>query len=95
MIIDDVLISKLEKLSMLSLSSEEREIIKNDLVEIVSMIDKMNELNTDNVEPLRHLLNEKYLRNDSVEDSLAIEEVFKNTDTSIDNHFTVPKILKK
>ena len=95
MIIDDVLISKLEKLSMLSLSEQEREIIKNDLSEILNMIDKMNEMNTENVEPLTHLLHEKYLRNDEVEESLPIEKVFSNTSASLNNHFTVPKILNK
>jgi len=43
MIIDDTLISKLEKLSRLKLKNEEKEQIKQDLNKILGMFDKLSD----------------------------------------------------
>ena len=56
--INDDLISKLETLAKLNLNEDERTVIKNDLGNILEMIDKIQEVNTDNVEPLQYVTDE-------------------------------------
>ncbi len=91
---DDIIL-KLEKLSNLNLSTESREKIKNDLSKIISMIDKMSELDTSNVEPLTYVNEEPYvLRKDNVSDELSVEDALKNAPQSKNNFFTVPKVVK-
>ncbi|MBL0099684.1 MAG: aspartyl/glutamyl-tRNA amidotransferase subunit C [Saprospiraceae bacterium] len=47
--IDDQLITKLETLSRLKLHSDEKSALKNDLASIVSMFDKIGEVDTEDV----------------------------------------------
>ena len=95
MLIDDALILRLEKLSRLQLNKEEREQIKRDLNNILEMIDKLNELDLDEVEPLTHINDEKpFGRADKVEDMLDKEEAIKRAPKSSDGYFEVPKVLK-
>ena len=97
MVIDDALISKLETLSRLELREEEKSQIKDDLNKILVMFDKLQEVDTENVEPLRYVLDEhsKYLRDDSVGEELKNEEALQNAEESQKPFFVVPKFLKK
>lgn len=97
MVIDDTLISKLEKLSRLKLKEEEKTQIKQDLNKILKMFDKLEEVDTENVEPLRYVLEEhsKYLRKDIVANELSNDEALKNAEESQKPFFVVPKFLKK
>lgn len=95
MLIDDALISRLEKLSRLQLNSDEREQIKRDLNNILNMIDKLNELDLEQVQPLTHINDQKpYAREDVVEEMLDKEEAIKRAPKSSDGYFVVPKVLK-
>ncbi len=94
--IDKVLISKLEKLSRLELSEQERDSIQKDLNEILSMVEKLNEVNTDNVEPLIHISEEEHvLREDEIKHQLSREEALKNAPKQKDGYFLVPKVIEK
>ncbi len=94
--IDKVLISKLEKLSRLELSEQERDGIQKDLNEILSMVEKLNEVNTDNVEPLIHISEEEHvLREDEIKHQLSREEALKNAPKQKDGYFLVPKVIEK
>ncbi|MEE9372318.1 MAG: Asp-tRNA(Asn)/Glu-tRNA(Gln) amidotransferase subunit GatC [Saprospiraceae bacterium] len=97
MIIDDKLISKLEKLSRLKLRDEEKAKVKEDLNNMLSMFEKLNEINTENVEPLRYVLDEQKntLRDDIVGEELSNEQALKNAKKVIKPFFIVPKFLKK
>lgn len=89
------LILKLEKLSNLELNTERREVIKKDLEKILAMVDKMNELNTDNVKPLIYVNEEPYmLRPDAVKGELEVEKAMDNAPKRQGNYFAVPKFVK-
>lgn len=92
--INDQLIDKLEKLTKLKLASEERKIIKNDLGNILEMIDRIQELDTENVEPLQHI-NQDYnvLREDVAKNEINNEEALKNAPSTEGPYFSVPKVL--
>ncbi len=92
--IDDNLISKLEHLARLKLETEEKRKIKNDLNSIVEMFDKLQEVNTDNIEPIRHMsLNVNRKREDKVDNELSNHEALKNVENTLDGFIAVPKFL--
>ena len=97
MVIDDQLISKLERLSRLELDSNERDTIKQDFEKILDMFDKLKEVDTEGVEPLTYVLEEHNppLREDIVGEELNNSDALKNAEESIEPFFIVPKFLKK
>ena len=97
MVIDDALISKLEKLSRLELREDEKEKVKEDLNNMLGMFDKLNEVDTENVEPLLYVLDEEndVLRDDEVGEELTNDEALQNAEESKKPFFVVPKFLKK
>lgn len=93
--INDALILKLEKLSRMSLSEADRAVIKDDLKSILEMIDKLQEVDTENEEPLIYVNQEKSeWRKDEVNNELDRKQALKNAPEATDNYFTVPKVLK-
>ena len=93
--IDENLILKLEKLARLRLTDEERSEIHQDLNKIVSMFDKLQEVDTEGVAPTRHMVDHDHpLREDKVKGQLTNEESLANAPKSIDGHIAVPKFLK-
>lgn len=96
MAIKEGVILKLEKLAKLRLSSEERAEIGVDLEKILSMINKLEEIDTSGIEPLVYIHEEvNVLRADKVEGMLETEEGLKNAPKRVDNYFAVPKIINK
>lgn len=94
--IDKTLISKLEKLSRLELEASEKATIQHDLNNILTMVEKLNELNTDGVEPLIHLSEEeRSLRSDEVKNQIDRAEALKNAPQHDGQYFLVPKVIKK
>jgi aspartyl-tRNA(Asn)/glutamyl-tRNA(Gln) amidotransferase subunit C len=92
--IDKKLILKLEKLSRLELSETERVKIQKDLNEILKMIEKLDELDTSNVEPLIHVSEEKnVLREDEIKNQLSREEALSNSPDNDGQYFKVPKVI--
>ena len=53
--VNDALVDKLANLARLQFNEEEKEIIKKDLQRMIAFVDKLNELNTDGVEPVLHM----------------------------------------
>ena len=58
--------------------------------------DKLNELNTEGVEPLLHMTDAiNVLREDEVKGSISREEALKNAPDTDGTFFRVPKVIKK
>ena len=95
MTIDKQLISRLEHLARLELSEEERTGILKDLNNILQMVEKMNEVNTDDVEPLVYI-NEatNVWREDEIKGQVSREAALKNAPDKNDKFFKVPKMIK-
>ena len=70
--VDRNLILKLENLTRLELSEGERTKVQGSLNDILKMVDKLNELNTEGVEPLVYVNEEiTMLRDDKVSHELT------------------------
>lgn len=92
--INEELIDQLAHLSRLEFSTEEKQKILNDLNRILDYIDQLNELNTDNVEPLIYLTpNQNILRDDIVIETLKKEDALANAPKKDSDYFRVPKII--
>lgn len=90
---DDVI--KVAELARLEFKEEETEKFTEQLGNILEYIEKLNELDTDNVEPTSHVLDiPTPLREDKVEKLLTIEEVLQNAPESEDDFFVVPQVIE-
>jgi aspartyl-tRNA(Asn)/glutamyl-tRNA(Gln) amidotransferase subunit C len=96
MVIDKNLILKLEKLSRLELTEEERDIINKDLGDILEMVEKLHELDTNNIEPLRYITT-NYLppRKDISESEDIREKALNLSPKRKNNFFAIPKVINK
>ncbi len=94
MTIDEQLISRLEQLARLELSGEEKTRLTGDLNNILTMVEKLQELDTTGVEPLIYI-NEtvNVLREDEVKNQVSREEALKNAPKSDGTYFKVPKVI--
>jgi len=92
--IDSEQVRKVAKLSRLDLTDAEVEQYSDQLSAILGYVEKMNELDTDNVEPLAHSLPvTNCFREDVVKESLGTEKAIANAPQSDEQYFKVPKIL--
>jgi len=94
MIVDDVLIDKLASLSKLEFDANGKQAIKQDLSKILSFMEKLNELNTDGVEPLIYINEDvNVFRNDEVNYSITKEEALMNAPLKNEDYIKVPKFV--
>ncbi|MEO0731720.1 MAG: Asp-tRNA(Asn)/Glu-tRNA(Gln) amidotransferase subunit GatC [Bacteroidota bacterium] len=96
MTVDDQLISHLAKLSRLSPSPEQSARLQKDLAGILGMVEKLDELDLDAVQPLRYVTGvENVLRPDEAGDHLDREQALANApDADTDGgFFRVPKVI--
>jgi len=82
------------KLARLEFTPPEMEKFTHQLNQILAYMDKLNELDTTNVEPLSQVIElQNALRDDIVKPSLPVEEVLKNAPAKTDKFFKVPKVI--
>ena len=92
--IDQAQVRKVAKLSRLELTEAEVEEFTGQLSAILDYVEKMNELDTDNIEPLAHCLPiSNIFRQDCVKESLGTEKTLGNAPQRDGEFFKVPKIL--
>lgn len=83
-------------LANLEFNDTEKEGMVDHLNSILGYMDQLNEVNTDNVEPLTTLTDaEIRLREDVVKPSLSNEEALKNAPSKIGPFFRVPKVIEQ
>jgi aspartyl-tRNA(Asn)/glutamyl-tRNA(Gln) amidotransferase subunit C len=94
--VNDALVDKLAHLARLKFDDAEKEEIKLDLQRMITFVEKINELDLENVEPLLYMTNEiNVLREDAIKPSLNREEALKNAPEHDGIFFKVPKVIKK
>lgn len=89
-------VEHIAELAQLNFKEEELESFTHQLNEILSYVDKLNELNTENVEPLSHPVeNINVFRNDELKPSITTEDALKNAPDKTDEFFKVPKVINQ
>jgi len=94
MTITGALISRLEHLARLELSEAERQSLQVDLSNILTMVEKLQELDTNNVEPLVYLNEDVNVwREDQVQHQVEREKALQNGPQQDGTFFMVPKVI--
>ena len=94
--IDKVTVEKIAHLGRLSLTEEEKEKSIVELSEILSFMEKLNEVDVTGVEPLIHLNEEvNVLREDIEKQQLTREEALRNAPDKNGEYFKVAKVINK
>ena len=82
-------------LAQLSLDDAAKERLVTELGSILAYMDKLNELDTSDVEPMMHVLEmTNVFRDDVVGESLPRQRALGNAPKSDEDYFLVPRILE-
>lgn len=94
--IDIKTVDEIAHLARLEFKDEAKEEILNDINRMLSFVDKLNELNTDNEQPLIYMTNEKnVMRDDEPEITISQKEALKNAPKKDSDYFKVPKVIEQ
>jgi aspartyl-tRNA(Asn)/glutamyl-tRNA(Gln) amidotransferase subunit C len=87
-------IDQLAHLSRLEFDSNEQMKIKADLENILVLCEKLNEVNTDGIEPLIYMTDtENNVREDNVKQEFNREQLLSNAPKKDSDYFRVPKVI--
>ena len=90
---DDVI--RTAQLAKLRLSEQEVETLRGELNNIFQYIDQLHEVNTDNVEPLHHVLERfNVLDEDIAHDCLPKEKALREAPDRTEEFFRVPRVIE-
>jgi aspartyl-tRNA(Asn)/glutamyl-tRNA(Gln) amidotransferase subunit C len=93
--IDKETLSKIAHLARLEIDEKDAPKMLEDMSKMVSFVEKLNEVDTEGIEPLTTMSHEiNALREDVVKDQLTKEEVLKNAPKKDKDFFRVPKVLE-
>jgi aspartyl-tRNA(Asn)/glutamyl-tRNA(Gln) amidotransferase subunit C len=94
--ITNKLIQDIAALAKLEFDEQSGEQMKADLEKIIGFVDKLNEIDTEGVEPLIYLSEEvNVLREDEIKAVVSQVEALKNAPEKDSDYFKVPTVLKK
>ena len=94
--VDDKLIDDLSRLAKLQFDKQSSEKMKEDLDTILGFVEKLSEVNTDDVDPLIFMSEEvNVLREDAIANEVSQESALKNAPQKDSDYFKVPTVLKK
>ena len=95
MSIDLKTIKHISKLSRISVDEQKAEKLAGDLNSIFEFIEKLNELKTENVEPLTSVSETTLkLRADEIKSKNIREQIIKNSPQDNEDYFVVPKVIE-
>ena len=95
MSIDLKTIKHISKLSRISVDDKRAEKLVDDLNSIFDFIEKLNELKTDDVEPLTSVAETTLkLRKDEIKSKNIREDILKNSPEDNKDFFVVPKVVE-
>lgn len=86
---------KIAELARLQLSEDELKKYQFHLNEILTYVEKLNELDTDEIQPTYYVqTSRETLREDRTKPSLTLEEVMQNAPAHGNDFFRVPKVIQ-
>lgn len=83
------------QLARLHLAPDDLTVMTRQMDAMLGYVDKLNELNTDGVEPMAHAVPmSNAFREDNIEMSIGIERALQNAPESDESCFRVPKVIE-
>lgn len=93
--VDQSTLRKIAHLARLEFKEEDEEGMLKSMTEILDWVEKLNEVDTENVEPLKNMSTEvNALREDEVKNTLTHDQGLKNAPNKDSDYFRVPKVLE-
>jgi aspartyl-tRNA(Asn)/glutamyl-tRNA(Gln) amidotransferase subunit C len=81
-------------LARLELKEKDKEKFTEQLSDILTYVEKLNELDTKNTETTSHVISiENVFKEDVIKDSISLDEALNNSPEKEHKHFKVPKII--
>ena len=94
--ITDDIVDHIAHLARLEFTGDKKVAIKEDMERIIAFMDKLQEVETENVEPLIFMNKEiNRLREDVAEVTLSQNQALKNGPKTDSDYFRIPKVLSK
>ena len=95
MSIDQKTVKYISKLARISINEKKAKNLANDLTNIFKFIEKLNKLDTKNIEPLTSIAETKlYLREDNIKDANIRDQILRNSPEKNKEFFVVPKVIE-
>ena len=92
--VNNKLVEHLAHLSRLDFDDDSKEKMKFDFEKMLDFVAKLEEVDTDNVEPLSYMSSElNVLREDKVEQVLPQEQALKNAPVNDTDYIRIPKVI--
>ncbi len=93
--IDKNTINKIARLSRIKLNDKESEDYIKDLNSILEWVEQLNEVNTDNIEPLSNISSSVLPKRDDISiDSNSSKEILENAPDKLEGFLVVPKVVE-
>ena len=94
--VNNKLIQDIAKLSKLKFDDSAEEKMKADLGKMLDFVDKLNEIDTEGIDPLIYMSEEvNVLREDKVSEKISQADALKNAPEKDSDYFKVPTVFKK
>ncbi|WP_345953073.1 Asp-tRNA(Asn)/Glu-tRNA(Gln) amidotransferase subunit GatC [Mucilaginibacter sp. PAMB04168] len=94
--IDKDTVAKIAHLARLEVNEQETETLMTDMNKILDFMAKLNEVDTENVEPLIYMTDEvNTLREDVVKQEITHDEALLNAPQQDGKHFLVAKVIEQ
>jgi aspartyl-tRNA(Asn)/glutamyl-tRNA(Gln) amidotransferase subunit C len=94
--IDIKTVDEVAHLARLEFTDEAKAEIANDMNRMLTFIDKLNELDTDGIEPLIYMTDEfNVMREDIPVETLNQKDALKNAPRKDSDYFKVPKVISQ
>lgn len=95
MSLDKETVRKVSSLAKIRMNDEELERMAPQLSKIIGFVEQLNEVDTDNVEPLASVVDITLeLREDKITDGDCVDRVLANAPESTQGYFVVPKVVE-
>ncbi|GAB4138063.1 MAG: Asp-tRNA(Asn)/Glu-tRNA(Gln) amidotransferase subunit GatC [Bacteroidia bacterium] len=94
--VDSKTVKEIAHLARLEFDASGEEQMINDMNRMIGFVEKLNELDTNGVEPLIYMTDEvNNLREDIVQPPLPHKDVLRNAPKHDSDYFKVPKVVEK
>jgi aspartyl-tRNA(Asn)/glutamyl-tRNA(Gln) amidotransferase subunit C len=95
MSIDKNTVTKIARLARIKVTEQEKEVLTRELGSILKMIEELNQVNTDGVEPLTSVVQmQLFEREDKVTDGNIVDKILSNAPEKTAGFFVVPKVVE-
>ena len=95
MSVDKTTVAKIARLARINVDETRQEAIADELNGILAWIAELDEVNTDNIEPLASVTGHSLpMRDDLVADGGYVDDVLANAPESASGFFVVPKVVE-